>query len=300
MAAAASLHRRPGLALVAASAALPGLLQGRAFGGLAVRAVQARRARLRGALRGVVLHSVAAAALLVLTLAAALVGALRSSIEGTVAGGRQGSARLDLRRAARCGLAGAHRVGVSARRGDRRPSSDRAALAGALRRPGGRAAQRQRGPRAGSRSRRSRGSLPHRGAARAPAPTGRGRRRDPRWTRGTRDVGAGRRGDPRRVPARSPGSAPRVAARFRRRPRWCSGREAPRGPIGPRSRRSPPAFRSGRAEALRLARGRTGASQPRRPGARRGRAILGAQGGGPGDPVHVGSGRLRSRGSSAS
>lgn len=79
MAAAASLHRRPGLALVAASAALPGLLQGRAFGGFAFEPFKRGGLGFEGPFGEPSAHAFAAAALLVPTLVAGLVGALRSS-----------------------------------------------------------------------------------------------------------------------------------------------------------------------------------------------------------------------------
>ena len=77
MAAAALLHRRPRLALLAASAALPGLLQGRAFGGLGFEPFRRGGLGFEGPFGEPSRHAFATAALLVPTLAAALVGALR-------------------------------------------------------------------------------------------------------------------------------------------------------------------------------------------------------------------------------
>lgn len=75
----ASLHRRPVLVLVAASAALPGLLQGWAFGGFSFEPFQRGGPGFEGPFGESTTHAFAAAALLVPTLAAGLVAALRSS-----------------------------------------------------------------------------------------------------------------------------------------------------------------------------------------------------------------------------
>ena len=86
MAAAAALHPRPPLARNAASAALPGLLQGRAFGGLGFEPFRRGGLGFEGPFGEPSLHSVATAVLLVLTLAAALVGALRPDRGGQSSG----------------------------------------------------------------------------------------------------------------------------------------------------------------------------------------------------------------------
>lgn len=86
MAAAASLHRRPRLALVAVSAALPGLLQGRAFGGLGFEPFRRGGLGFEGPFGQSSLHAFATAVLLVPTLVAALVGALRFHRSGEPSG----------------------------------------------------------------------------------------------------------------------------------------------------------------------------------------------------------------------
>lgn len=78
MTAAASLHRRPGLAVLAASAALPGLLQGRAFGGLGFEPFERSGAGFEGPFGQSTTHAFATVALVVPALVAALAGALRS------------------------------------------------------------------------------------------------------------------------------------------------------------------------------------------------------------------------------
>ncbi|MEE2941162.1 MAG: hypothetical protein VX460_12300 [Planctomycetota bacterium] len=78
MAAAASLHRRPGLAVVALGVALPGLLQGRAFGGFGFEPFKRGGPGFEGPFGQPTTYALATAALLVPTLIAASVAALRS------------------------------------------------------------------------------------------------------------------------------------------------------------------------------------------------------------------------------